>query len=316
MARKAKSFCRNCGALCSMELTIEGDKLIGVVGDGTASPYGSYMCPKGRASVDFHNGAENRLLHSLKRDPSGQFKELPAAQAMDEIAAKLASLIHEHGPRSLAFYHGTGAYRSVLGGLLERAFASAIGSPNFFSTMTIDQSAKWVTAGRMGVMASGKPSTRDIDLAVVVGNNPLVSHQTLSVRPGRKRLAGQIVRRSQSARRTHRRRGSASHGNGAVRRSVDAAFARPGCGPVRRHRSHPVARRDLQQGVLRALCQSDGSASGSRGGFHTGDLPRSERMSRSSRSNCLPSGSVKRNALSSAAAADRPCPHIPISTTT
>jgi len=175
---KVKSFCRNCGALCSMELTVEGGKILGVSGDGTASPYGGYMCAKGRASVDFHNGAENRLLSSVKRDASGQFVELPAAQAMDEIAAKLMTLIAEHGPRSVAFFHGTGAYRSVLGGLMERAFASEIGSPNFFSTMTVDQSAKWVTSGRMGVMASGKPSTRDIDLAVIVGNNPLVSHQT------------------------------------------------------------------------------------------------------------------------------------------
>ena len=184
MLRKAKSFCRNCGALCSMELSIDGDKLVGVVGDGTASPYGSYMCPKGRASVDFHNGAENRLLNSLKRDAAGGYGELPASQALDEIAARLAALIAEHGPRSVAFYHGTGAYRSLLGGLLERALVSAIGSPNFFSTMTIDQSAKWVTAGRMGVMASGKPSTRDIDLAVIVGNNPLVSHQTYPFGPG------------------------------------------------------------------------------------------------------------------------------------
>lgn len=161
-----------------MELTVEGDKIIAAAGDATASPYGGYMCVKGLASVDFHNAAENRLLNSLKREASGQFVELPAAVAMDEIAAKMSALIAEHGPRSVAFFHGTGAYRSVLGGLLERAFASEIGSPNFFSTMTIDQSAKWVTAGRMGVMTSGKPSTRDIDLAVIVGNNPLVSHQT------------------------------------------------------------------------------------------------------------------------------------------
>jgi anaerobic selenocysteine-containing dehydrogenase len=167
-----------------MELTVEGNKLIAAAGDGTVSPYGAYMCAKGHASVDFHNGAEHRLLSSLKRDASGKFDERPAAQAMDEIAAKLSALITEHGPRSVAVFHGTGAYRSVLGGLLERAFVSAIGSPNFFSTMTVDQSAKWVTAGRMGTMASGKPSTRDIDLAVIVGNNPLVSHQTYPFGPG------------------------------------------------------------------------------------------------------------------------------------
>jgi anaerobic selenocysteine-containing dehydrogenase len=162
-----------------MELTVEDGKLTGAKGDAVASPYEGYMCVKGLESLDFHNGAENRLLRSLKRDPSsGEFVTIESKRALDEIAAKLAGLVARYGPRAVAFFHGTGAYRSVLGGLLERSFAAALGCPNFFSTMTIDQSAKWVTAGRMGVMASGKPSTRDIDLAVIVGNNPLISHQT------------------------------------------------------------------------------------------------------------------------------------------
>ena len=184
MPHSMKSFCRNCGALCPMQLTLADGRIIAVAGDGTASPYGAYMCAKGRASVDFHNGGENRLLQSRKRIGDGGFSALPASRALDEIAARLEALITAHGPRSVAFFHGTGAYRSVLGGLLERAFAAQIGSPNFFSTMTVDQSAKWVTAGRMGVMASGKPSTRDIDLAVIVGNNPVVSHQTYPFGPG------------------------------------------------------------------------------------------------------------------------------------
>ncbi len=178
MSTSVKSFCRNCGALCSMELNIENNKIIAVSGDATASPYGGYMCTKGRASADFHNGAENRLLRSVKRNTENEFAEISSAQALDEIAEKISALIAQYGPRSIAFFHGTGAYRSTLGGLLERAFAAEIGSPNFFSTMTIDQSAKWVTSGRMGIMASGKPSTRDIDLAVIAGNNPIVTHQT------------------------------------------------------------------------------------------------------------------------------------------
>lgn len=106
------------------DLTIENGKIIAVSGDDTTSPYGGYVCAKGRASVDFHNGAEHRLVNSVKRDVSGKFVALSASQAMDEIATKLSTLIAEHGPRSVAFFHGTGAYRSVLGGLLERAFAS------------------------------------------------------------------------------------------------------------------------------------------------------------------------------------------------
>lgn len=167
-----------------MTVTVEEGKLTGVVADGSVSPYGAYMCAKGLAAVDFHNDAEERLLRSLKRDVSGTFTPIDASRALDEIAGQLAALIEKHGPRSVAVYHGTGAYRSVLGAQLEKSFLSAIGSPNLFSTMTIDQSAKWVTAGRMGVMASGKPSFQDVDLGVIVGNNPVVTHQTFPFGPG------------------------------------------------------------------------------------------------------------------------------------
>lgn len=184
MVDKKKTFCRNCGALCSMEVTVADGKLLAVVPDGSVSPYGPYMCIKGQSSIEFHNGAEGRLLHSLRRDERGQFVAIDSAQALDQIAVKLAALIDQHGPRSVALYHGTGAYRSVLGGQLEKSFLSAIGSPNLFSTMTIDQSAKWVTSGRMGIMASGKPAFADVDLAVIVGNNPVVSHQTYPFGPG------------------------------------------------------------------------------------------------------------------------------------
>jgi anaerobic selenocysteine-containing dehydrogenase len=177
MQKTTKSFCRNCSALCSMTLEVSDNRISSVAADGTVSPYGAYMCAKGRSSVDFHNG-EGRLLNSLKRDDRGEFQAISADGAMDEIADKLSALLAQYGPRSIALYHGTGAYRSVLGAQLEKSFLSAIASPNLFSTMTIDQSAKWVTMGRMGVIASGKPALPDVDLAVIVGNNPVVSHQT------------------------------------------------------------------------------------------------------------------------------------------
>lgn len=185
-----KTFCRNCSALCSMAITLEDGRMTGAAPDGSVSPYGPYLCAKGIASVEFHNGAENRLSRSLKRGPDNTFEPIDAATAMDEIAARLGELIARHGPRALALYHGTGAYRSVLGAQLEKSFLSAVGTPNLFSTMTIDQSAKWVTAGRMGVMASGKPDFADVDLAVIIGNNPLVSHQTTPFAPGQSGAPG------------------------------------------------------------------------------------------------------------------------------
>ena len=177
MGETAKTFCRNCSALCSMEIELENGRMVRARPDGSVSPYGAYLCPKGLSSVDFHNGAEDRLLHSLKKQPDGSFAPIDAESALDEIGAKLKALYEEHGPRSIAVYHGTGAYRAVLGNLMERAWVAALDTPNFFSSMTIDQSAKWVTMARMGVMASGRHSFRDADVALIAGGNPLVTHQ-------------------------------------------------------------------------------------------------------------------------------------------
>jgi anaerobic selenocysteine-containing dehydrogenase len=177
MGDSVKTFCRNCSALCSMEIDVEDGRMVRARPDGSVSPYGAYLCPKGLASVDFHNGAEGRLLHSLKRQAGGAFAPIEAEAAVDEIGASLKALYETHGPRSIAVYHGTGAYRCVLGGLMERAWVAALGTPNFFSSMTIDQSAKWVTMARMGVMASGRHNFRDADLALLAGGNPVVTHQ-------------------------------------------------------------------------------------------------------------------------------------------
>jgi anaerobic selenocysteine-containing dehydrogenase len=177
MGQMVKTFCRNCSALCSMEIEVEDGRMVRVRPDGSVSPYGAYLCPKGLAAIDFHNGAENRLMHSLRRQPDGSFAPIDAEAAMDEIGAKLKALVAEHGPRAVAVYHGTGAYRCVLGGLMERAWVAELGTPNFFSTMTVDQSAKWVTMARLGLMASGKHPFRDTDVALLAGGNPVVTHQ-------------------------------------------------------------------------------------------------------------------------------------------
>jgi anaerobic selenocysteine-containing dehydrogenase len=177
MMETHKTFCRNCGALCAMEIDVEDGRMVRARPDDSVAPAGGYMCPKGLAAIDFCNGAENRLMQSVRRKPDGMFAPVGNDEALAQIGGRIARIVAEHGPRSVAVYHGTGAYRSVLGGLMERAWVAAIGTPNFFSSMTIDQSAHWVTMARMGVMASGKHSIRDADVILLAGGNPLVSHQ-------------------------------------------------------------------------------------------------------------------------------------------
>lgn len=52
-----------------------------------------------------------------------------------------------------------------------------LGSPYWYSTMTTDQLAIWVTMARMGFMASGKHAPGEVDTLVLIGTNPVVSRQ-------------------------------------------------------------------------------------------------------------------------------------------
>ena len=133
-----------------------------------------YFCVKGLTSMDFHNG-EDRLLNCKKRQADGSFVDIAQDSLMDQVAEKLSNIIETHGPRSVAFFNGTHGY-GTLSMPLTKSLMYSIGTPNVFSTMTIDQSAKWVCHGRLGMVPTWKYSDVEADVLMVVGNNPAVSH--------------------------------------------------------------------------------------------------------------------------------------------
>jgi anaerobic selenocysteine-containing dehydrogenase len=178
LGSKHITYCRNCAATCGMILDVEPDGRIAGYETDREHPLSSgYMCIKGEMSIDLHNGAEGRLVECLKRDGSGELRPIDKNEAAAEIGDRLAEIIAAHGPRAVAMFFGTLSYLDSVGRPLARSLMSQIGSPNIFSTMTVDQSAKWVTASRMGAFASGRPTLDETDVAMIAGNNPIVSHQ-------------------------------------------------------------------------------------------------------------------------------------------
>lgn len=174
MSSKHKTYCRNCGAFCGIEVEVENNRVIAIAGDKDNLASQGYFCVKGFTSMDFHNG-EDRLLSCKKRNADGSFADISQEALMDEVAEKLAGIIANHGPRSIAFFNGTHGY-GTLSMPLTKSLMHSIGTPNVFSTMTIDQSAKWVCQGRMGMVPTWKYSDLEADVLMVVGNNPAVSH--------------------------------------------------------------------------------------------------------------------------------------------
>ena len=172
--REATSFCRTCPGTCGVRLTIDDeDRLVKVVGDRQSPLSRGYICVKGRKG-DVENG-DTRLLHPLKRQADGSFEPIDSEQALDEIAERIAAIISREGPDAMACYRGTPNFSRAAPFHMLPAWMDAIGSTSFFSTLTIDQSAKVVCADRMGTWAAGKPHFRDADLWLWVGSNLPVS---------------------------------------------------------------------------------------------------------------------------------------------
>ena len=174
MVETKKSFCRFCHAFCAIEVDVEDNKVIEVRGDTSDPIYGGYTCIKGRHLPDQHNHSE-RLRTSLKRMPDGSFQPIPSEQALDEIAEKLRAIIDEHGPRAVASYNGTYAFCNAITLSVTRAWHAGIESPSYYTSVTIDQPAKAIAASRHGTWLGGAQNFETADVAMLIGNNPVVS---------------------------------------------------------------------------------------------------------------------------------------------
>jgi len=175
MAKQTKkSFCRLCSAYCAIDVEVEDNKVIAILGDADDPVTGGYTCIKGR-QYPYQVHSDKRLSAAKKRLPDGSYENIPTRQALDEIAEKLKTIIDQHGPRAVASFCGTMAYANAPTVPVAKAWHEGIGSVNFFSTMTIDQPAKVVAVGRHGTWAGGFHTFITSDVALSIGNNAIVS---------------------------------------------------------------------------------------------------------------------------------------------
>jgi anaerobic selenocysteine-containing dehydrogenase len=168
-----KSFCRFCHASCAIEVDVADGRVVKIRGDRDNSMFRGYTCIKGRELPAQHNHPD-RLRSSLRREGDG-FEEISSEQALDEIAERLRAIVDEHGPRAVAVYCGTGAYQCATGLNVAKAWMKGLGSPSFYSSVTIDQPAKVVVSTQIGMWQGGVQSFASADVVMMIGNNPLVS---------------------------------------------------------------------------------------------------------------------------------------------
>jgi len=172
-----KTFCRFCHAYCAIEVDVEDGKPIEVRGDTEDPVYGGYTCIKGRQLPEQYS-TPARITESLKNKGDGQFDVIDTDDAMDEIAAKIQQLIKEYGPRSVATYVGSYGYQNSTALVLPKAWHQSVGSDSYYTSVTIDQPAKAISASRFGTWGGGTHKFTDADVCMMIGNNPVVSQFT------------------------------------------------------------------------------------------------------------------------------------------
>lgn len=170
-----RTFCRFCHANCAMLADVEDGKVVAVRGDPDDPVYGGYTCVKGRELPDSHNAA-HRLIRSLVRGPDGAFAETPMPAALAHVGGTLKDIIARHGPHAVAIFMGSGGYQNSAAWAASYSLAQAIGTRNFYTSVTLDQPAKVFTTMRYGKWMGGTNTFAEADVALLVGNNPMVSH--------------------------------------------------------------------------------------------------------------------------------------------
>jgi anaerobic selenocysteine-containing dehydrogenase len=182
MTETRLTYCRLCAGRCGLEVDVEpagdagSERIVSIRGDHAHPMTSGYACIKGLQAGELHRG-DSRLVQPLERQPDGSFKPLAIELALDRIAARLQDISGQHGADAIATFRGTQHYNNSTAFHMLSAFIRALGTRSRFSTMTIDQSAKWVADGRLGVWAAGRQRFEDADVWMFVGNNPLVSLQ-------------------------------------------------------------------------------------------------------------------------------------------
>jgi len=189
-----KTFCRLCNSHCGMIVSVdENEQLVGIRPDPDDLLTEGFACYKGLQAVDAHNGSI-RIRHPMKRMPDGRFVRIELEQALDEIADKLREVIDRDGPEAIGAYRGSGCGMNASACFLVDGLLHPLGSQKIFSAITIDQSAKLVTAERMGLWPAGTYPPYTCDVVLLVGANPLVSFTIFNAHNPMKHMKKEIAR--------------------------------------------------------------------------------------------------------------------------
>jgi anaerobic selenocysteine-containing dehydrogenase len=155
-----------------MVATVDGDRIVKVVGDRGHPASRGYTCAKGRAIVTQHHSP-----HRLDR-PRLHGEEVSWEVLLDDLAGRVQALIADGGPDRIARYAGTGMTWDV-GMFAARRLLRGLGTKQLYSAKTLDSApplrAAELVTGFADTVPAWTPDDPSPTLAVLVGVDPSTS---------------------------------------------------------------------------------------------------------------------------------------------
>nr|HPQ97154.1 molybdopterin-dependent oxidoreductase [Thiolinea sp.] len=121
----------DCPDTCSLSVTVENNRLVGVRGS-RANPYTDRaICSKVAKYYPEYVHGSQRLLYPLRRTGargSGQFARISWEEALDRVHAGFQRAMDAHGPESVVGFNYAGPHGELAGGSMDLRFFHALGA--------------------------------------------------------------------------------------------------------------------------------------------------------------------------------------------
>ncbi len=195
-AEEKVTYCRVCEPLCGMIATVDDGELVKVRPDPDHPLSAGFACPKGIAMAEVQNDPD-RVLYPQRRKPDGSFERVTWDEALDDIGARLNTIVDRDGGDAVGWYMGNPGAFSYSHPLWVKGFLDALGSPHSYTASSQDVSnrfaASWFLYGSPFIVPI--PDIERTDFLLVVGANPLVSHGSVLSAPRIKDRLHEVVDR-------------------------------------------------------------------------------------------------------------------------
>ena len=183
--QKHYRVCNLCEAMCGLEISHDGHKVISVKGDKEDPLSKGSICPKG-VLIDKLYSDPNRLKKPLLKKENGEWEEVSWKKALDIVGEKINGIRKEHGNDAIGLYLGNPTVHNFGMMMLSGEMKRMLRTKNSFSPTSMDQ----LPHHFMGYYMYGNPLNipiPDIDRTqymIIFGANPIASNGSLMSAPG------------------------------------------------------------------------------------------------------------------------------------